>query len=345
MNSEDIRRSNDLLTIARGYGLTFRKNGTSYISKCPFHEEKTASLSIKGDRFTCFGCGEKGSVIDFVAKMENITIAEAMRKLNGGEDLHISKAKKKPMENKDICHIAVDYVSRSRDDNSVLFKFLTSIFDYDKVRHIFGLYMVGMTRERETIFWQVDQQLRVRSGKIMRYQMDGHRDKTKDKDKNNSNKTNWVHSKLKQRGLLSDEWELTQCLFGEHLLGVNTNIVAIVESEKTALVGSIVMDKFTFVATGGHQGFNERKLLPLKGYTCVAFPDEDKKTEWKEIADELNKRGFNIRISDSDYFTGEKSDLADYIIAKKTALNAKYEMVKRLGGQIDLTDMDILSYM
>jgi len=31
---------------------------------CPFHQEKTGSLFLVGDRFHCFGCGETGNVVD-----------------------------------------------------------------------------------------------------------------------------------------------------------------------------------------------------------------------------------------------------------------------------------------
>jgi DNA primase len=36
--------------------------------RCPFHEDKTPSFSIKGDRFKCFGCGESGDMVDFVKR-------------------------------------------------------------------------------------------------------------------------------------------------------------------------------------------------------------------------------------------------------------------------------------
>ena len=55
-------------------------------SICPFHEESNPSLYIwenHGDdgRFQCFGCGEKGDVIDFLMKIENITFPEVLHRL------------------------------------------------------------------------------------------------------------------------------------------------------------------------------------------------------------------------------------------------------------------------
>ena len=46
-----------------------------------------------------------------------------------------------------------------------------------------------------------------------------------------------MHSLLKQQGVLSQEWELSQCLFGEHLLKKYPDKpVCLVESEKTAII-------------------------------------------------------------------------------------------------------------
>ncbi|MGI6120177.1 MAG: AAA family ATPase [Desulfosporosinus sp.] len=50
---------------------------------CPFHSEKTPSFSIKREDniFRCFGCGEGGDAIDFVAKHEGIEPLEAAKKI------------------------------------------------------------------------------------------------------------------------------------------------------------------------------------------------------------------------------------------------------------------------
>jgi len=50
---------------------------------CPFHSEKTPSFSVRGNRFVCFGCGEKGDSIDFVQKLHNLTFYKAVEFLNG----------------------------------------------------------------------------------------------------------------------------------------------------------------------------------------------------------------------------------------------------------------------
>jgi DNA primase len=48
---------------------------------CPFHSEKTPSFSVKksDNIFKCFGCGESGDAIDFVAKLKGIESLDAAK--------------------------------------------------------------------------------------------------------------------------------------------------------------------------------------------------------------------------------------------------------------------------
>ena len=93
-----------------------------------------------------------------------------------------------------------------------------------------------------------------------------------------------VHTNLKAAHLLPPEWRLTQCLFGEHLLQdkVNAN-VALVESEKTAVICSLLLPEYIWLATGGKSQFNDR-LMVLKGRKVTAFPDIDGYDEWRKKA-------------------------------------------------------------
>jgi len=56
-----------------------RRIGNRYLALCPFHEEKTGSFWVfPENRFHCFGCGADGDAIDFVSKINNISIKEAV---------------------------------------------------------------------------------------------------------------------------------------------------------------------------------------------------------------------------------------------------------------------------
>ena len=57
---------------------------------------------------------------------------------------------------------------------------------------------------------------------------------------------------MKKAGVLQESWTLTQCLFGEHLLKqYPKKVVALVESEKTAVICAGLMPRFLWLATGG----------------------------------------------------------------------------------------------
>jgi len=48
---------------------------------CPFHADRNPSLSIKGERFRCFACGEHGDVIDFIKKYHHLDTGGAIKML------------------------------------------------------------------------------------------------------------------------------------------------------------------------------------------------------------------------------------------------------------------------
>jgi hypothetical protein len=65
--------------ILRHFGVKVRGRGKQRMALCPFHAETKPSCSIHVERnvFHCFGCGAKGSVLDFVARIENVSILDA----------------------------------------------------------------------------------------------------------------------------------------------------------------------------------------------------------------------------------------------------------------------------
>ncbi len=69
---------------AAGVALTGR--GRVRQGVCPFHDEAEGSFTVYGDsqRYYCFGCGAGGDVLDFVGRMEGLTLPEAIRRLDDG---------------------------------------------------------------------------------------------------------------------------------------------------------------------------------------------------------------------------------------------------------------------
>ena len=66
--------------IIRRYAEGERRSGGRTFWLCPFHKEKTPSFSLTpdGGAFVCFGCGEKGDVFDFIAKIEGLDLKGAV---------------------------------------------------------------------------------------------------------------------------------------------------------------------------------------------------------------------------------------------------------------------------
>ncbi|MDK2769943.1 MAG: DUF2220 family protein [Sphingomonas sp.] len=87
---ERIRGEVSLPGIAAQFGVRLSKDGTEHVGCCPFHAEETGSFTIftgkdKVERFHCFGCGERGDVLDFVGRIKGVEVKEAIRILGGGK--------------------------------------------------------------------------------------------------------------------------------------------------------------------------------------------------------------------------------------------------------------------
>lgn len=54
-----------------------RRRGRFFVALCPFHSERSASFTIYTDGYKCFGCGEAGDHVDFVAKLYSLQPLEA----------------------------------------------------------------------------------------------------------------------------------------------------------------------------------------------------------------------------------------------------------------------------
>lgn len=192
-----------------------------------------------------------------------------------------------------------------KSNNFILF--LNSIFAPDEVSTAIKKYKIGTSKHYSgaTIFWQIDDNQNVRHGKIMLY----------DPITGKKTKFNSVRSVLKLEG-----FNLKQCLFGLHLLtDVTQNIVALVESEKTAVLMSVFKPQYTWMATGGLSEFKLDKLKPLKAFNLVAFPDKGKLKNWNDKAIEFKKYGYNISVNDwlEKQNLPDETDFADVLILAK----------------------------
>ena len=79
----EIKKTTDLAAVVRAHGIELKKAGRNLKGRCPFHDDKTPSFIVTPDKglWHCPGCGAAGNVIQFVARIENLTDREAALKL------------------------------------------------------------------------------------------------------------------------------------------------------------------------------------------------------------------------------------------------------------------------
>ena len=212
------------------------------------------------------------------------------------------------------------YVERSVSYGSTFIRFLCGLFDRytlesPTIERLMNDYALGATKDGCVIYWQIDVKGWVRTGKIMRYDPNtGHRVK-------DSGGINWVHSVLKKQKAIPENFNLIQCLFGEHLLKMYPEKpVALVEAEKSALIASGVYPEYVWLATGGKSQLSIDKLKVLQGRTVIMFPDVDGFEYWSNKAKEVEAIGCKVVVSDlleknaTDEDRANKIDIADWLI-------------------------------
>ncbi len=190
-------------------------------------------------------------------------------------------------------------------------KFLIDLCGVELAGQLVSRYFIATSKywPGATVFWQIDTQGKIRTGKIMLYNPT-----TGKRVKNLELPVYWVHKALKQ-----PEFELRQCLFGEHLLIDKTKPVAIVESEKTAVIASIYLPQFIWVAVGSLTNLNADKCSILKGRTITLFPDLNGFEKWSSKAKELSHLAIftvsNLLERKATETEREQGfDLADYLL-------------------------------
>jgi hypothetical protein len=207
--------------------------------------------------------------------------------------------------------VEVFKASLKAHDTNHFIHFLINLFGVEVASQLVSRYFIATSKHWNgaTVFWQIDTRGKVRTGKIMLYSPT-----TGKRVKNLELPVYWVHKALKQ-----SEFELRQCLFGEHLLIDKTKPVAIVESEKTAVIASVYLPQFIWVAVGSLTNLNAEKCSILKGRTVTLFPDLNGFDKWSSKAKELSHLAI-FTVSDllerkaTEAERKQGFDLADYLI-------------------------------
>ena len=198
-------------------------------------------------------------------------------------------------------------------------KYLNELFGNEITAGLISKYFIGTSKHwpGANIFWQIDIAGKIRSGKIMLYNPT-----TGKRIKEPFNYITWVHTVIKQ-----PEFELKQCFFGEYLLMDKSKPVAIVESEKTAIIASVYYPQFIWIAAGNKNGLSAQKCEVLTGRQVILYPDLSKPQPdgattfgvWKAKARELATiANFTVNqlleTKAGEDQRKEGCDLADYLI-------------------------------
>lgn len=254
----------------------------------------------------------------------------------------------KEVEPKVTSYIDLDIVNQSlqRYPDNKLFQFLSAQFGEAETLKLMEKYKVGTSKHWDgaTVFWQTDYQNRVRTGKIMLYNTTTGR-----RIKETYNHVTWVHSVLHK-----GDYNLKQCFFGEHLLPKDKKRpIALVESEKTAIIASYYLPQFLWIASGGKNGcFNANSLSVLARRSVVLFPDLGATDYWQSKIGLMKSYGIDVQLFDyletkaTENERKEGYDIADYLLKVRPDEAILQQMINRnpnLKTLIETFDLKLIS--
>ena len=339
--------------------VTLKKKNVRYLGLCPFHEDRHIGNFVvhPGKQcYKCFVCGAKGGVVDFLMAHEKLSYPDAIRWLGKKyaietdmTDFNYTPPPPRPAPPPlDLLVLPEQMVNRTmsaikQGDTIVdnLVAWMTHDIKWDYVQrkrlaeNLFN-YCVGHGKNGHTIFWQIDEQGRVRTGKMMKYRTDGHRDKTA------SWSFDWIHATLSrhwdaERQEMTDEppypfpqifdpskQEAVITLFGMHLLNrYRKATVNIVESEKTAVLMATAYGNHAnqvWMACGGLEMLTRERLQPIidQRRRIILYPDRDGIEKWRIRAEQLHYDRLTIDTRPVTEWwrpeDGEKADIADVVV-------------------------------
>ena len=345
IDEQTIQKIKDAASIVDVIGdfYDLRKRGVEYECKCPFHADRhlgSFKISPKKNYAKCFSCGWQGGPVDFLMEHEHLSFMDAIRWLGKKYSIDVEGSdafdvrRSKPRQQVPALPMLVlpawmvRRCMQNVEDNTLVKWIRSNRWDEAqkaRIAKVLEQYGIGTARNGMTIFWQVDDQNRVRTGKMMLYKADGHRDKEA------AYGFDWIHSALyrdARQAYSADRTDVKTCIFGLHLLNYYTipkvkQDVCIVESEKTALIMAIAYGnnpKQVWMACGGLGNINRDKLKPIiqQKRNIILYPDRDGVKAWKDKAKELNYD--RVQVDDrpvTEWWIpedGPKADIADVVV-------------------------------
>lgn len=322
-------------TIFKHYGVDLSVKGNYAVGLCPFHHEANPSFNVrisgeKAGQWVCYSCGVAGSdVFSFIADIEgldrrrdfpkvvqkaaeilNFTIvadkADAEKHLKRLKRLNAQSVPTEPPKPPVFVEMQIVENRAAGGNNTKLGRFLMERFNPDEVCRILKLYLVGVLYDGWCAFPYINAAGNCVDIHYQAYDDNGHRQK--------EGGQTW---ELKRQG--KNDRRAEWCLFGECLINSRPDApIGIVESEKTALIASLFMPEYVWLATGGLSRLNARICAAVKEREIYLFPDADGVQKWREKAEKMQADGFNNLHIAADfvmrYAVQPKDDLADIIL-------------------------------
>ena len=326
-----------------------KKVGVRYEALCPFHADKSLGSFVvypRGNCYKCFSCGARGGVVDFLMNHEKLSYPDAIRWLGkrynidvDGVDVNWTYTPRPAPPPLDMLilpkHLMAGTVTATALATDNLVAWIRNGIKWDTVQRsriekVLNSYCVGHGKNGHTIFWQLDESGKVRTGKMMKYRQDGHRDKEAPWN------FDFIHSTLSRKRNESDPWPFPKLFdpdkqepqltfFGMHLLdkyGKNAT-VNIVESEKTAVLMAIAYGNHAnqvWMACGGLEMITRERLQPIidRGRRIILYPDRDGIDKWRVKCEQMHYPNMAVDCIPVQKWwnpeDGEKADIADVVI-------------------------------
>ena len=142
-----------------GEDITLKKAGVNYKGICPFHDDKTPSLTVSPSKgiYKCFACGEGGNVISYLMKMNLWTFPEACRYLGKIYSIEVpeeemTEEEKKHQDDKESCRAALaeasSYYVRNLSESSAALAYLQ---DREISKETMVAYSIGYAGEKNQV--------------------------------------------------------------------------------------------------------------------------------------------------------------------------------------------------
>jgi hypothetical protein len=267
------------------------------------HRYTLEPYKTQKSRYTCPECGEPKKFTRYIDTETNEHLADHVgkcdRETNCGyhftpKNYFAANPMLKPGKRREPKPIPPpqkpDYIpeklfekSLNRVEKNDFIEYLCSIFEPETVNELLEKYYIGTAKHwpHATIWWQIDRKDNVRTGKIMLYDP-----YTGKRIKQPYAHIAWAHTLLKL-----PKYNLQQCFFGEHLIYPGgKEIIAIVESEKTAVIAAGFMPEHIWVAAGSLEGLAYEKCRILYGRQVMLVPDLDAYPKWEKKMNQLKAK-------------------------------------------------------